>query len=125
MPDIDLTAVYSITETNNAKMDQINIYREEALLTVWDGNFITSYVTTAYSDTSDELNYMVNVTAVEKKTVTDEAGIETIETLTHAYVVVADKATGVCSITITTTNADASTASSSVSGTLTTTEVYN
>lgn len=125
VPDIDLTSVYSISETNNGAMDQINIYRETALLTVWNDNFISSYNTTGYSDTSDELNYMVAVTAIEKKTVTDENGNDTIETINHAYVLVADKETGSCTIDITTTFADASTSVSTVSGTLTMTEIYN
>ncbi|BAX78481.1 hypothetical protein [Labilibaculum antarcticum] len=125
VPDIELTSVYTISETNNETMDQINIYRETALLTVWNDKFISSYETNNYSDTSDETTYMVSFTATESVTVTDAEGNESMGTKTYDYVISADKVTGVTSVEILVTQPDASTSTISVSGTLTETEVYN
>ena len=125
VPDIDLTSVYSISETNNSTMDPINIYRETALLTVWNVKAISSYTTNSYSDTSDESTYMVSFTATESVTVTDAEGNESMGTKTSDYVISADKVTGLASVEILVTQPDASTSTISVSGTLTETEVYN
>lgn len=126
VPDIDFVSVYNITETGNNSIFEINVYRKKALLIIsTNKGKLTSYNTTAYSDTSDDLNYIVNVTAIEKKTVTDAEGVQTIETLNHAYAILADKVTGSCSITVTTTNADATPVVDTYNGVLAEKEVYN
>lgn len=125
VPDIELTSVYTISETNNGTMDKINIYRETALLTVWNDKFISSYATNSYSDTSDEATYILTFTAVENVTVTDAEGNESMGVKTYDYVITADKLTGVASVEILITQPDASTSTVIVSGVLSEDKVYN
>ncbi|WP_044212438.1 hypothetical protein [Saccharicrinis fermentans] len=126
VPDIDLTSVYSIGETENNDLSTINIYRDKALLTVWNKDgAVTSFETKDYSDSSDDTNYLVTVTAVEEVTVVDGEGNESLATITYGYDLVASKETGVCNVSITTTNEKGEVSTLSISGTLVEKEIYN
>jgi len=116
IPDINLTPVYSITTGNNS-LKTIHVYREKNLLTVTDNvGKVLAYDTENYADTTDDLNYMVAVTALEQVIVATENDAETTVTITKDYVVTADKETGIGTVSITTTNADETTSVVSLSG---------
>nr|WP_320120703.1 hypothetical protein [uncultured Marinifilum sp.] len=126
VPDIELVPVYSISETGNNTYTDIQVYKQENLLTIANKDGIVSaYSTSSYSDVSDETNYMFTVIASEKVTLTDEEGNETMGTVSYAYDVTADKETGSASITILKTAADGTESTISLNGTLTEDEVYN
>ena len=126
IPDIDLTPVYSISETGNDNLSTINIYREKGLLTVWNKDgAVTLFSTKDYSDSSDDVNCLVTVTAIEEVTVTDGEGNETLGTITYDYDLVANKETGVCNVSITKTDEKGDVSTSTISGVLVEEEIYN
>ena len=107
---VQLVPVYSITGTGNSNMSIIHVYMEKNLLTVTSSaGKVTAYDTRDYADTSDELSYMVAVTALENVTVTEDNGVATTVTITHDYIISADKETGTGTVVITKTNVDQTT----------------
>lgn len=126
VPDIDLVPVYNISETGNNNMFEMNIYREQNLFTVWTNKGkISSFTTTGFSDTSDELNYMVTFSRKETVIETDDEGNETSSIVSYAYELTGAKDADTVTLKTVKTNSDETTSESSVSGILIEKEVYN
>ncbi len=100
-PDIALTPVYAVTDIAD-HVYKINVYKQKSLLTSWaDKIKIVSYETTNYEDTSDDTNYMVKLTAVERKTEVDSEGNKINVVYTYDYEFTANMETGAGTMTYT------------------------
>ncbi len=103
VPDIEKVPVYAITETGSNDLFELNVYQNNSLLSIWTKNGkVKVLATSAYSDTSDEINYMVSFTATENVTVSDSEGVESVVVRSYDYVIDASKETGVGTLSITT-----------------------
>ena len=118
---IKLTDVYSLTNIQNSDLDQINVYKEKDLVV----NYITevnvySSMTTNYSDTSSDSDFVFEWTVTEERTVGDE-----LETYSVLRQVTALKSNGSGSMVVTATYPDNSTNITTHTVVVTENEVYN
>ena len=115
------TAVYNLTSISNSELDQINVYREKALVV----NYITqvnlfSSETRDYADTSTDTDYVFQWTVSEERTVSD-----VVETFSVVRVITALKSDGSGSMEATATYPDGSTNVTNHTVVVTENEVYN
>ncbi|UXX81100.1 hypothetical protein N7E81_08300 [Reichenbachiella carrageenanivorans] len=105
MSELELVPVYSVTEIVGTDAPfALEVYKEKSLaITFVKQDLLESTETYDYIDASDEVNYGFTFSAKEEILLEDST--TTIHTLD--YEISADKATGVGSMTITTTEEDA------------------